>query len=529
MRHPCGASHFVGAAYYFEAVPMNDIIRFIDQNVRLRENGEPWGLARHQRAVLAVMYKRDYTTRLWAEIKKSGKTYLAGCVLVYEAITHAGCECLAVANDLEQATNRVFQTAAQLCEKNPALRASVVKATANEIRFSNQSIIRSIASDYRGAAGGRWRVASLDELWGFNLENMTRLYEELRPPPTEKGSYLFITSTAGFSGESTVLEKLYERAIRGKHVSQYEVYVAGGLCAFWSHTGRMPWHTKAYFAQEEADLRPNQFRRLHRNEWVSAESQFISPEAWDSIVDPNHSPILNGATVHVAIDLGVKSDTSAVVAVGFDPSGRKLMTAFHKIWRPTKGQNVNLDDVKAYIKEIHRRHRVLSISADPSQAYLLIQQLAQERISVKEFTQTQSSGIKMGETLFSLVRDGNLIAYKSPELREHILNAVGIETGSGVRMVKGKSSRKIDAAIALGMALVSAVEAGPKVFDPRAVPTAVGTGTLGNEQAKVFGSTFSQSFDRVTEEENPRLGQREKLFEEMSGVAQIGLLFGSYK
>ena len=65
---------------------------------------------------------------------------------------------------------------------------------------------------------------------------------------------------------------------------------------------------------------------------------------------------------------------------------------------------------------------------------------------------------KMGETLFSLVRDRNLIAYKSPELREHVLNAIGVETSSGVRMVKGKSSKKIDAAIALAMACVAAVQ-----------------------------------------------------------------------
>jgi phage terminase large subunit-like protein len=491
-----------------------NIVQFIDENVRVRENGEPWGLAKHQRSVLAAMFKKDYSTRLWSEIKKSGKTYLAGCVLVYEAVTHAGCECLAVANDLEQATNRTFSTAAALCEKNPELAASVVKVTANEIRFSNQSVIRSIASDYRGAAGGRWRVASLDELWGFSLENMTRLYEELRPPPTEPGSYLFITSTAGFSGESTVLEKLYERAMRGKRVSRYEVYVLGGMCAFWSHVGRMPWHTKAYFAQEEADLRPNQFRRLHRNEWVSAESQFIGPEAWDAIVDLSHAPILSGATVHIGVDLGTKSDTSAVVAVCFDPSGKKLMTAFHRIWKPSKNQNVNLDDVKAYIKEIHRQHRVQSISADPSQAYLLIQQLAKERITVKEFVQSQSAGIKMGETLFSLIRDGNLVAYKSAELREHILNAVGIETGSGVRMVKGKSTRKIDAAIALAMAAVAAVEAGPKIFNPHAVPVGVGKSIFGDLKKFAGGSDELQE-----EEELPRQQRRALLLEELSGTA----------
>lgn len=65
----------------------------------------------------------------------------------------------------------------------------------------------------------------------------------------------------------------------------------------------------------------------------------------------------------------------------------------------------------------------------------------------------------MGETIFSLVRDGNLIAYKSADLREHVLNATGLETPSGgVRMVKGKTSKKIDGAISLAMAAVAAVQ-----------------------------------------------------------------------
>ena len=117
-----------------------------------------------------------------------------------------------------------------------------------------------------------------------------------------------------------------------------------------------------------------------------------------------------------------------------------------------------LDEVKNYIAQVHRLHHVQGVYADPSQCFLLIQQLQNVNIQVQEFPQTVANTIKMGETLFSLVRDKNLIAYKSSELREHVLNAIGVETPSGVRMVKGKSSKKIDAAIALAMACVAAVQ-----------------------------------------------------------------------
>jgi phage terminase large subunit-like protein len=219
---------------------------------------------------------------------------------------------------------------------------------------------------------------------------------------------------------------------------------------------------RAYYAEQRRILRPNTFKRLHENQWVSAESVFITPELWDACVDESHSPILYGATIHVGVDLGVKSDSSAVVAVSWNESGKKLMTAFHKIWKPTKGAPVNLDDVKDYIREMCERHSVQSIFADPSQCFLLIQQLAKEGIAITEFPQTVANTVKMGETLFSSVRDRNLIAYPSAELREHVLNAVGIETpGGGVKMIKRQTFKKIDAAIAMAMALVSAVLMGP--------------------------------------------------------------------
>jgi hypothetical protein len=316
--------------------PKSAIAEFIDENIKLNEKGELWSLAKHQRAALNMMYAQPYSMRLWSEIKKSGKTMLGACVVIYEAFTHADCECLSVANDEEQAMSRVFATAVALCQTNPELAESVVKITQNEIRFSNGSVIRAIASGYKGAAGGCQRVTVFDELWAFDQERMTRLYEELRPPPTEGGSYVFIVSYAGFSGESTVLEALYKRGLSGKRISKrYEVYADAGLIMFWSHTGRQPWHSKAYFEEERRTLRPNQFARLHRNEWVSSESVFITPEQWDRCVDSLRTPMLVRAALYLGVDVGVKSDNAGVVGVTWDKKSQKLVLAWRtpQSWR----------------------------------------------------------------------------------------------------------------------------------------------------------------------------------------------------
>lgn len=71
-------------------------------------------------------------------------------------------------------------------------------------------------------------------------------------------------------------------------------------------------------------------------------------------------------------------------------------------------------------------------------------------------------------------------------------------------MVKGKSWRKIDAAIALGMALVSAVEAGPKLFNLHAVPIGVGNTGFSLGSAKHLGdSTLDRPYGGMFSDGEP--------------------------
>jgi phage terminase large subunit-like protein len=437
------------------------IIQFIDKLLLLNEKGRPWSLSPYQRAVLGLAYAKPYSTRILSEPKKSGKTFLAGAIAIAEAMLNPDCEVVSAANDEEQSRSRVYATCVSLCQKNPGINSSVVKITQNEILFSNGSKIKAIASDYRGEAGGRQRLTIFDELWAYDSESATRLFEECRPPPSEPGAYILIVSYAGFVNESTVLEQLYKRAMAGKKISnRYPVYVDQGLFCFWSTTPRQPWHTKSFLDEERRNLRRNQYKRLYENQWVSAESQFISAEQYDSIVDDTLTPAISRANVYMAVDIGVKSDSTGIVAVRFNKEGDKLETAFHRAWKPTRGNPVDLTEVEDYIIEMTQRHSVQGICADPSQAYLLIQRLAKRSIVVEEFTQTQNNGVKMGETLFSMVTDKTLKVYPSPELREHVLNATAIETGSGARMSKAKQSKKIDLAIALAMACVTALARG---------------------------------------------------------------------
>jgi phage terminase large subunit-like protein len=439
-----------------------ELINFCDSYIALNERGKAWFLAQHQPAVIGKMWGADYSIRLWSERKKSGKTFLAACVAIAEAVSNADSEIVIYSNDLQQAIGRVFQTCVGLCKYNPQIAASATVQTA-VIKFSNGSTIKAQSCDYRGEAGGRQRLSIFDELWGHNSESLQRLFEECTPAPTDPEAYILITSYAGFTCESELLESLYKRGLAGKRIDErLELYRADGLCMFWSHEPRQPWQlgaaAKKYYAEQKRILRPNTYLRLHENRWVSAESAFISAEQWDACVDPALSPLMadKNHMLFGAIDVGIKHDSSAVVLVRYDEQG-KLAIANYRVWKPTRTEQVKVSDIEDYIIEMCQRYAVGALFADPSQFLNSIQTLAARGIFIQEFTQTTEGLTRAGQNLYDLIMGKNFRAYQSSELREHVLNAMALETPRGFRLVKSTAAKKIDAAIALAMASLRAI------------------------------------------------------------------------
>lgn len=92
-------------------------VEFIDRVIKLDEKGEPFSLAPYQRRVLQMALRYDPSGELvfrlvvLSEPKKSGKTFLAACLVLWWACTRHHTEIILVANDEEQATGRVFKTA----------------------------------------------------------------------------------------------------------------------------------------------------------------------------------------------------------------------------------------------------------------------------------------------------------------------------------------------------------------------------------------------------------------------------------
>ena len=231
------------------------------------------------------------------------------------------------------------------------------------------------------------------------------------------------------------------------------------LLVYWDHTQRMAWQTPAYYAAQRRTLRPNTYLRLHENRWTTGESAFITPEMWDAVVDRSLSPLMptTKEPLFVGVDAGIKHDAAAVVAVRW--VGEKLVLAQHRIWKPSPSSPLDLEaTVEEYLRDLQRHYCVRHVLCDPYQLHRSIMTLKAAGLRIDELPQTSPNTTRMGQALFDLLRGRNLTVYVADDLREQALNTVAVESPRGWRLAKDKTSKKIDAIVALAMACVRVTE-----------------------------------------------------------------------
>jgi phage terminase large subunit-like protein len=465
-----------------------DPAAWIDENIKVSELSKPFKLADYQRRVLGAMFVFDQAGKVaideavWSEPKKSGKTTLAAALALWWADTQeAPNEILVVANDLEQATSRAFATMCTLLTKNPTLGERARRVSNTKIVFDTGTTIRAIASEYAGAAGSNHGLTLWDEIWAGTTENYRRLWDELTPVPTRLNSIRLVFSYAGFEGESKTLRDLYLAGVdaaehpegRGERLDDelpiYRSREGAGLnlVTFWSHDCRMPWQTAVWLERQRQDHiskgRVSTWLRLFENRWVSGESAFITAALWDAIVNSDLMPLAptkSGAPLWVGVDIGIKNDTTGIVAVQpllRAPEGTPpIRLALHKIWKPKPGTPVDHADIEAYLRYLHANYKLRKIAVDPHQALDLIVRLKKAGLPIEECPQTSGTVDAMGQTLITAIQARDLVVYPDADLRQQALNTVAVEKPSGMmRMDKAKSNRKIDAIVALALALHS--------------------------------------------------------------------------
>jgi hypothetical protein len=432
------------------------------------ETGEPFVLYDAERRFLSEAFtpgadgRLAYPELLFSAPKKSGKTTAAAIALLYVVRVIGGryAEGFCVANDFDQAAARVFRQAVRIIEASPLLRGTA-DVTADTITFPETgATITALASDYAGAAGANPAIVVFDELWAYTSERARRLWDELVPVPTRAVSVRLTVSYAGFADESVLLEGLYRQGLAGEAIGP-SLYASEGLLMAWHHEPVAPWQSLQWLAQMRRQLRPSAYLRMIENRFTSGESAFVEPQWWTACEDAAVRPVVadRALTVWVGVDASVKRDSTAIVAVCWDPAAKKVRLVWHRIFQPSPDAPLDFEaTIEATLRELDQRFRLEAIRYDPWQMAAVSQRLTQSGLPMQEYPQTVDRLTAIGTCLYELVKGGNLAVYSDATIRQAIGHAVARETPRGWRLAKEKASHKIDVVVALAMAAHAAVE-----------------------------------------------------------------------
>jgi phage terminase large subunit-like protein len=439
---------------------------FFNEVLRNPETGKPFLMLDAELWFLKLALKTDENGRLlfpeliYSAPKKSGKTMFAAMfvitliVLFSERFAEAYC----CANDLEQASSRVFEMCKRIIEASPLLKRSC-KVTSDKITFSaTGATITALATDYASAAGGHPTISVFDELWAYTSERARRMWDEMVPVPTRRISCRLTVSYAGFEGESELLYELYQRALKQQKIGD-DLYAGDGMLCFWTHKPVAHWQNEAWIEQMRRSLRANQFLRMVENRFVSSESNFVEMPTWDRCTDHKIGHAIADRTlpIWIGIDASVKHDSSAVVAVTFEHGRVKLVT--HRTFQPSPKNPLNFEQtIEAFVLDLKKRYQIRKALFDPYQMQSTAQRLAQQGVPVEEFAQSAPNLTAASQNLYELINSAGLICYPDPAMRVAVSRCVAIETPRVWRIAKEKASHKIDVIVALAMAAHACIQ-----------------------------------------------------------------------
>lgn len=304
------------------------------------------------------------------------------------------------------------------------------------------------------------------ELWGAHEDAKDRMWTELTLPPAKFGrSFRWVETYAGYSGESILLERLYQQGVKlGRRLPDQpaDVYVndAARMFCMWNTTGRMPWHTREYYQQEESVLLPNEFRRVHKNEWVTSEDVFVNIEWWDAC-RAELPPSVRDEPWIIALDAAVSGDTFGMAAASRHPTDpTRSVKRYAKRWIPPKGGKIDYVGTPENpgpgeeLRRLCREHNIVQVAYDPFQLEFFAKLFHDElMVWFRPFTQAKER-LVADNLLRQMILDKRIQHDGDPILREHIQNAnaeIDPEEHK-IRIVKRSELLKIDLAVALSMA-----------------------------------------------------------------------------
>ena len=166
--------------------------------------------------------------------------------------------------------------------------------------------------------------------------------------------------------------------------------------------------------------------------------------------------------VWVGIDMALKHDSIGVV-IAQPQDGCTVVRS--KIWQPSL-EGVDVSEVEVYLREVHATYRVQEFAFDPAYFQRSAEALSDDGLPMVEFGQSAARMIPACGNAYEMIVNKKVAHDGSPTFTDQVLSAAQRMTDTGWRLSKGKSRRKIDACIAMVMALDRATTRATAVIEP---------------------------------------------------------------
>ena len=273
---------------------------------------------------------RRYRRSVFSHVKKSGKTALGPASALYMLLFdpfEKSREVYSIAWDLDQA-RLVFRAAVSMVKRSPELLRLL---EAGILRFSRDALeldwgeatgeFRCLASDTKGSHGKSPSCLIVDETWNQPTYD---LLEACSLPPTRRCPLELHFTYAGLTAQQVEGVPLWDLWQAGTQGTDPKLF-------FLARTGRavnadVPWITDEYLRERETALPTNRFKRLHLNEWGSADATFLTEWEIGRALDGSVAYVAADRTHRwvAAIDYGRTFDHTAIAVSRKDEQGRVI-------------------------------------------------------------------------------------------------------------------------------------------------------------------------------------------------------------
>lgn len=202
------------------------------------------------------------------------------------------------------------------------------------------------------------------------------------------------------------------------------------------------------------------FRIFRLGQWVDGVESWLGDDGrtvWLNLVDPyKHLP---NTPVWVGVDVGLKRDSTAVCVASRRPDGRLHLS--WRLWVPTSEEPVDVTDVMHHLRSLDKLYDVQGISFDPRFFDVPAKMLSDEGLPLIEVPQSIERMTPAIGSTFEAIKRAEMSHDGEPIITEQVLNAVARFNDRGFTLTKGKSRGRIDAAIAMALAVDLALRQPP--------------------------------------------------------------------